>query len=361
MSWDEEEESAPLAPREEASSFATLEAGARAVMAPAPDDSDMLSRMVQAARSIQRDRGQMIASAKQIGGLLGADGFYRFPMGGTSIEGPSIDMAEALAQEWGGIVYQVRIMHASPLASGGMRIHLRASVFDLRSIVGDEVEEVVATAPPPAKFAKKDDQRERWHTMQTRSAASKVMRNAILRVLPSWYVEPALRAAMEVVSQKVIGKYSSLPEAREAACEALTKRGCTIGELEFYIGQPKDLWAVPQLTTLLDLHTDLRSGRTSIEAWRTDLQMRADAAAVPEQGPRKSALGLPASNGNGIHDAALKAAVNAGAEKQKVEAKVEPQAGPEMAEAEAAQQAAAEQGEQAALPIDDKKTSKRGK
>lgn len=257
----------------------------------------MLALMVRAAQSLVRDRGKLITAAKQIGGLLGASGFYRFPAGGAQVSGPSIDLAEALAQEWGAIVYQVRIVHAEPLASGGQRVHLRASVADMRTLVCAEVDQVVSTSAPPGKFADKPEQRERWHGMQLQSAASKIVRNAILRVLPEWYVGPAFEAAVAMDSKRALdGK--TLPEARQAACDFLGKQfGIKVAELEQYVGQPLDMWAVPQLAQIRDLVADLRASRVSVEAWRAALDKSTAGNPGAAAAPTRSALGLPARTG----------------------------------------------------------------
>jgi len=65
--------------------------------------------MIQLAQSIQRNPAEMIRRAKQVGTLLAGDGFYSWKQGKGMVEGASIDLAEALAQQWGGIVYEVRI------------------------------------------------------------------------------------------------------------------------------------------------------------------------------------------------------------------------------------------------------------
>lgn len=275
----------------------------------APEDGNMLSTLVAAARSLQRDPKRLIERAKQIGSLLGKKGFYRFPMGdGGIVEGESVHLAQALAQEWGGMLYETVIVRAEPLASGGQRVHLRSTVADMVVFVMARVDHVISTAPPPGKFAKKHDQRERWHGMQIQSASSKVERNAILDVLPKWFTEPALQAAKAVADARALGNDKdghprTLVQARADALESLQSRGCTKEELEKYLGQPYDLWAVPQISQLRELFVDLRRGTISIEAWRASL------FDDPQQGaPRRNALGLPAANGAGVDDAALKAA-----------------------------------------------------
>lgn len=255
------------------------------------DQDSPLALMVGAAAGITRSPKALIGAAKQIGELMGADAFYRFPTGGAQVEGVSINLAQALAQAWGAIAYQVRIMSVEPLASGGRKVHLRATVTDLKSLVAAEVDQVVSTSAPPGKFAKNAEQSERWHTMQTQSAASKIVRNAILRVLPSWYVDAAFVAAVNIDAQNATnGK--SLPDARrDAEQHMVSKFGLTRAELEAFVGQPVDLWAAPQLGQIRDLASDLKHARTSVEQVRQTLS----GEAAPARPTGKSALGLTTS------------------------------------------------------------------
>jgi hypothetical protein len=257
-------------------------------------DNGTIGMLVQHSQALVRDQSKLIARAKQIGGLLGADGFYRFPAGGKTIAGPSIDMAQALVQDWGATAYQVRVLRADPLASGGLRLHLRAMVADMRSLVYAEVDAVLTTSPAPGKFGRDVEQRERWNSMQIQSASSKIVRNAILRVLPKWYVQPAFDAALAIADQRALGKGpdgkpKTLAQSRAGAVEQLGKLGIAQSELERYVDQPLEMWAVPQLHALRDLFVDIDAGRVSVEAWRQSLTAPTEAMSPP----KRSALGLP--------------------------------------------------------------------
>lgn len=308
---------------------------------PAPaGESSSLDLLVRHARAIERPPARMIERAKQLGGLLGEAAVYRFPVGGKTIEGASIDLAQALAQEWGGIVYSVQIVSANPTGSGGMQLHLRARVTDARTLVAVEVDQVVSTLPAPAKFARKDEQRERWNAMQIQAASSRCVRNAILRVLPDWYVSAAMESASSAEAAAVTGG-RTLPEARAVAVEFLAKLGATREELERHVGQPLDLWAVPQLGQLRTLARNLRDGIVAIEAWRKDLPAAdgtTPATATPA--PSKSALGLKpdapaAGNGSATVAQAPPQAPSDATAVQPTDPTPPPQARPQDAEAEA--------------------------
>lgn len=274
-------------------------------LAKAPDDDSGLAMMIRHAQGITREPKVMLAAAKQIGGLLASDGFYRFPTGGATVEGASIGLAEALAQSWKCIAYTVHVLNVEHLATGGRRVHLRARVVDMHSLVVSEVDQVVATSAPPGGFARKEDQAERWHTMQVQSATSKIVRNVILRVLPDWYVQAALQAAYAQAAQNATqGK--SLPDARQNAVKVLGERTLTLAELEKYTNTPVDLWAVPQLQMLAELNRDLARGTLSVEQFRKTLDGTPAAPttqALPESNG-KTALGTTKRTAPATVDAA---------------------------------------------------------
>ena len=339
MSWEEELQQSEALVVHDDDGRAELASSMKATHAPMPsvgDGGDMMSAMLQSSQAIDRDPKRMIERAKQIGGLLGKQGFYSWEVKNRqtgkmdTIEGESVNLAQALAQDWGGIVYQTHILRAEPMAAGGQRIHLRSRVIDMRALVCSEVDHVVSTAPPPGGFAKKHDQSERWHSMQIQSAASKVERNAILDVLPKWYVTPAFNAAKAAHARTALGRNEdgsprTLDQARTAALQALIGLGCEQPELETYVDQPYEMWAVPQIGVLRELFSALRSGAIAIEAWRHSIQQAAEEQSIDADAPRapkRNALGLPNGNGKTVDDEALRAALQADkAAEEPVEAK----------------------------------------
>lgn len=239
---------------------------------PASHASTDYGPYVAAARGLRRDAKQMLDRATWIGGALADDGFYSFPTGDSKVEGPSIDLAQALAQEWGGLIFEVETVSASPTSAGGQRVHLRARVFDLIKVVAVSVDQVVSTSPPPGKFANKADQAERWHTMQLQSASSKIVRNAILRILPAWYVDAALASAKSAASDNILsGK--PLAEVRDDVLGAFARNyRMTAAELAAYVDMPVELWVVAQLRELRDLVNDFRAGRATPDSIRAKLK-----------------------------------------------------------------------------------------
>jgi hypothetical protein len=259
------------------------------------------SGLIEAAQSIRRPAEQMLGTARWIGGMLAGSAFYSFPVGGGRVEGPSIDLAEALGQAWKGIVYEVEIIEASPLTGGGQRIHLRARVVDLVNIVAVSVDQVVSTSAPPGKFGSNQEQSERWNTMQVQSAASKIVRNAILRILPSWYVDAAMAAAQNAAKDAILGGMTLAAKTDEMTGVFASKFRLTVDDLARWLDMPQELWTVAQLRALRDLANALLAKEITADSVRAaGKPAQPDTASRPPTSkgrsePRQSATPPPAT------------------------------------------------------------------
>jgi hypothetical protein len=73
---------------------------------------DAYAAYVPVAAALGRQRADAKAMqdrARRVGALCGGDGFYRFPAGGSTVEGPTVRLAKALAIEWGAVAFGVEI------------------------------------------------------------------------------------------------------------------------------------------------------------------------------------------------------------------------------------------------------------
>lgn len=246
------------------------------------------AELAELARDIgPRDPKALLVEARRVGGLLGASAYYRFPAGNGVIEGPSIDLTDALAAVWGRIVCQVTIIDATD-----DRVVIRGRVVDLLNLTVVERDHVSAVMPAPAKFAAKPDQVERWRTMQIQSASSKAIRGAVLHALPAWLVDEAMAAAKEITARQVLGEAKSLPEAVAKSVAWFGQRGITVGHLEDLVGQPKGLWAVDELQALRVVASDLSAGRRTAQHVIEEATAARKPASTPAGGNRLAALNL---------------------------------------------------------------------
>lgn len=258
---------------------------------PRPDDDTPLGAMMGYAQALVRDPAKLIARARQVGGLLAKKGFYQFGFGGKQVSGASVVLAQALAQEWGGVTTQVKILRTEHLSGGGRRIHFRATTTDMKMLVAAQIEAEATTVAPPGRFAEDPEQSERWHSMQTQKASSTIVRNAILDILPAWYVDAGKNAAIAAEEEQATGG-KPLPEARIGALTALGAIGITQAEAEAYVGEPLDLWAAPQLSLLRDLYGNISKARMSVEQFRARAKPSTTSEPAAVSVGNKASLGI---------------------------------------------------------------------
>lgn len=309
-----------------------------------------------------RDYKRLEASAKRVGERLGltfnakgdSKAFYSFPVsskdGTTSrIEGPTVWMMESLWQEYGDVVLQTNVQEER-----GGRVIITCAIADRvnRNMMSREV--IATIAPPPAKFARKPDQVERWNTMQLQSAISKATRTLIEHFLPRWYVDAAIDAARGAIASKLLGTNEdgaptgnrfTLAEALDSAVGAYAKQfKVGLGQLEDLIGAQRPVWTLSDLAELRALYSQLRRGEVSIaEAFP------AAAQTTPAKSDAPAATGLDALSGAGeakpkTEPAAAPAAKKAPAKKAEPAAAAAPppMSAEEKAAATAAEKAAAD-------------------
>jgi len=248
-----------------------------------PDETDAqlseLETMVRIAQSMGRDRehGRLTERAKQIGQQIGSKfnskgdskAFYAWGQGGSRIEGPTVNLIEALAGEWGCLSTRIDVK-----GFAGNDVELSIAVADLVTMTFDRRPFVFTVAPPPAKFAKKQDQAQRWRTMQMQSGISKAKRTALQHVLPEWYVSAAFDAAKAVASAEILirtdennNRYTvTLTEAADDAIQYYTSKiKVTIEQIEDYIGADHSKWTVSDLLNLRGLAERLRAGTETVD------------------------------------------------------------------------------------------------
>lgn len=193
-----------------------------------------------ATRAPPRDVPALIAAAEAIGTRMGADGFYSFPVstkdGPKTVEGPSIDLVEALREPWGHTAVMCRIA-----AISGNKVLLEAEVFDGKSGNLTERPNMFTLSSPPGKFANNAEQANRWLAMQFQSAVSKSVRGALEHALPAWYVNAAFVAAKRA-DEKKWTTGPALEDAIKRSVDAFAERGITIEELAEYLGVERQHW-----------------------------------------------------------------------------------------------------------------------
>lgn len=220
-------------------------------------NSPEFAMVVEMARGkVARDENQLMRAAKRIGERLGARAIYSFPAGGSRIEGPTVHLIEALAQQYGHILYGTRIDSVD-----GDRVTIMGMCIDAITGVVACRPAIFTLSPAPAKFADKPDQAARWETMQVQNAISKATRGVLQHALPRWYVDAAFDAADEVRKRGLeLKPGQTLADAVTEAVKLFATKGIAQAGMESYVGAKRALWTISDLYTLREAWGALKAG-----------------------------------------------------------------------------------------------------
>src|SRR5690625_1163207 len=117
---------------------------------------------------------------------LAQTAMYSYPRGGARVEGPSIRLAEVLAQNWGNLAFGIKELEQRPGESVAM-----AYAWDLETNVREEkVFTVPHTRKARGQIKKLDDPRDIYELVANNGARR--LRSCILGIIPGDIVEKAV-------------------------------------------------------------------------------------------------------------------------------------------------------------------------
>jgi hypothetical protein len=224
------------------------------------------------AMAVQRPRNldKVVAAVLREAEFAGDAFYYAFPMGGKTIEGPSIGLAMAVAREWSNCAVPVEY-YETP-----MEWVFTAHFVDLER--GFTVSRVFRKKKGKGAFKKLVDDRAEDMTFQ--AAQSRAIRNVVLAGVPRWLTEQAKERAKEAVL-KGISK-EGLAAATEKALKFLAGYGINEARVIEVLGKPKHEWASEDIASLRGLASQLKDGQA------TAAQLFPEVAAAPEPPPKES-------------------------------------------------------------------------
>jgi len=209
-----------------------------------------ITGMARLARETgERDRRRILQLANAEGKALGARAYYSFPMGGKTVSGPTIQLANALANVWGDLAIQI-----SDKELEGQELRLTVRVMDLRSGVMQERPHFYTLTAASGKFAKNTENKSRWMAMQAQSAVSKAIRTTLFNLLPDWVTSTALAAA------RASSQVQASPERIRDAVSWWADQGVSLEQLVELVGEPPDRWSNDDLTKVRDLGKAMKDG-----------------------------------------------------------------------------------------------------
>ncbi|AEB24478.1 MULTISPECIES: hypothetical protein [Bacillus amyloliquefaciens group] len=189
--------------------------------------------------------------------LLAENAVYEYPRGGTKVSGPSIRLAEALAQNWGNIDYGIMELEQKAGESSVM-----AYAWDLETNTRQtKIFTVKHERKARGAITKLDDPRDIYEMVANQGARR--VRACILGVIPGDIVD----AAVDMCQKTLISGHKEPLEDRLRSAFSLFKKefGITKEMIQEYIGSNVDAFTEQDFLKIGRIYTALRDGMAKKE------------------------------------------------------------------------------------------------
>jgi hypothetical protein len=197
---------------------------------------------------------------------------YQFSRGGTDITGPSIRLAEAIAQRWGNIKTSVRELEQHKDHST-----VQTVAWDLETgYQCDKVFQVQHIRHTKRGASRLEDPRDIYENVANQAARR--LRACILAVIPGDVVEAAV-AQCEVTMK---AKADTSPEAMKLV-DAYAGYGVTKEQIEKRIQRRIDAIQPAQVVTLRKIYASLRDGMSVAADWFEPAEQTLEGTEAPPQ------------------------------------------------------------------------------
>ena len=237
----------------------------------------------QFPRDENQARARILRSCQRPG--LAAKAIYTYPKGGQRVTGPSIRLAEAIAQAWGNLDFNTVILEQRETESvclsycWDVETNTRASrSFIVPHKISTKHGEKVLTDP-----------REIYELAANQGARR--LRACILSIIPGDIVDEAIDACNATLAGG--NKRPLIDRLRELTDRFMTYYSVPLSSIERYFGYPLDSFTEMDGVTLAGIYTALRDGASSREDY---FQLPKLAAGEEDPVPEKTAEGSKKGN-----------------------------------------------------------------
>ena len=188
---------------------------------------------------------------------LAQSAVYSYARGGSSISGPSIRLAEMLAQNWGNIQYGIR-----ELSSENGESTVEAFAWDVETNTRQtkvfQVPHIRYTRQGTKKLT---DPRDIYELVANNGARR--LRACILGVIPGDVVD----AAVDQCEKTIHASADTSPEGVQKLIKAFEQFGVSKEDIESFIQRRVDAITPANVVSLRKIFTSLRDGMSSAKDW----------------------------------------------------------------------------------------------
>jgi hypothetical protein len=192
---------------------------------------------------------------------------YQYARGGTDISGPSIRLAETIAQNWGNLQFGIR-----ELEQGDGESTVEAFAWDLET----NTRQTKTFQVPHMRYTKNgskklEDPRDVYELVANNGARR--LRACILGIIPGDVIESALQQCEVTMTADA----DTSPEAQKKIISAFKKYGVTKEQLEAKIQRRMDSITPAQVVALRKIMASMKDGMSTAKEW-----FSGDGPVVPE-------------------------------------------------------------------------------
>ena len=251
-------------------------------------------------------RDESIAYQKIIGACqrygLAAEALYSYPRGGQRVEGPSIDLARAIAQRWGNLDYGTRVVE-----QGDDSTRMEAYCWDLETNVCERREfNVPHVRKARGAMNKLTDPRDVYEL--TANMGSRRLRACILGVIPGDIVEAAV-GQVNATLKAGPSQAGNFEDRSRKMLVMFGEVGVTKPMIEKYLSHKFDSISPAELARLGKVYKSIRDGiarRRQFFEVETDLASEIGKKGAPDKKPDEDTKDdkpdAPTSDGLTIQD-----------------------------------------------------------
>lgn len=236
-----------------------------AVSAVAREQSEIQAAIISAKRFPRNETSATTKALKSFTRVTMAENAqYKFPRGGSTIVGPSVDCARELARCWGNIRYGIRLVSIDD-----EYIHIKGWAYDLESNNFTEHEDkfkkqVQRKIDGKATWINTTDERDLRELINRRGAIQ--VRNCILELLPPDLIEDVCKAANGTLAKKAAGELKTdKDQTLKRMAFGFDRLGVSVDMIERKLGHSLDLITETELTDLNLIYKSISDGNSKRE------------------------------------------------------------------------------------------------
>jgi len=220
---------------------------------------------------------------------------YKKPIGNTAIIGPSIRLAEEMARQWGNIRLETSVLYEDK-----ERRIIQVVAIDLESGLTSNVQAIIEKTVERKNAAGRTVISERINSFKEKisiveatedevltkanALSSKLRRNLILQLIPTYLLQDALAEVDRVVK---LGIKDNPDKARHEVADNFAKLNIFPSDIEQYLGHPLPQVTADELVDLKQIFSAIRDGETT---WPEVLATKDIKEAVAKKEPEKASF-----------------------------------------------------------------------